>query len=103
MDVARRSELLIVLSPPARLTHLMSINGTKDEVVDESNTENHKWKVLKGLTKPLMPNSMYNHVPEPQHITAHADVVGGYTVSGSQQKEQLKNSEKIVHGGSEQS
>lgn len=92
MDVARRAELLIGLSPPARLTHLMSINGTKEEVVDESSIENHKLKVLKGLSKPLMPNSMYNHVPEPQHISAHAGAHIRHTVSGSQQKEQLKNS-----------
>lgn len=89
MDVAKRAEILVGLSPPAPQTHL--INNQKSSKINEE-TVVKKEEILKGLSKPLMPNSMYNQPPEPQHIVIGGMQVDGHVVSGSQQKEELKRS-----------
>ena len=91
-DVARMAEALVGLAPPAALTHVVKTNFSK--ITTESIDQNleSKTEELKGLRRPMMPNSMYNHVPEHQNILIDAFVPLGHTVSGTQQKDILKNS-----------
>lgn len=89
MDVAKRAEILVGLSPPAPQLHLIEykkISAFNEEIVVK------KEEILKGLSKPLMPNSMYNQPPEPQHIIVGGMQADKHVVSGSQQKEELKRS-----------
>ena len=89
VDIARRAEALVGLSPPAQV-----IDASKIEKVDVPGavTVDEKKLVLEGLGRPMMPNSMYNSPPEVQHIVAGAHVPERHIVSGSQQMEELKMS-----------
>jgi Glycosyl hydrolase family 47/Concanavalin A-like lectin/glucanases superfamily len=89
LDVAKRAEILVGLSPPAPQTHMID-NKKASEIKED--TVIKKEQILKGLSKPLEPNSMYNQAPEPQHIVIGGMQADGHVVSGSQQKEELKRS-----------
>lgn len=91
-DVARMAEALVGLAPPAALTHVVKTNFIETAIEPIDQNLETKTEVLKGLSRPMMPNSMYNHVPEHQHILIDAFVPLGHTVSGTQQKNTLKNS-----------
>ena len=107
-DVARMAEALVGMKPPAPLTHIMMKNmvgnmgnmgngsiteiSENDPVHDVGIHEHLVEDELKGLKRPMMPNSMYNHAPVQQHIFSDASIPEGHTVSGTQQKDELKKS-----------
>ena len=89
VDIARRAEVLVGLSPPAQVidaSDIAKIDVPEIVALDE------KKQVLEGLIRPMMPNSMYNHPPVVQHIVSGAHVPERHIASGSQQIEELKMS-----------
>ena len=101
VDVARRAEALVGLSPPAKMTHTLHLgqsNGSSGNA-DQPQTIDHALlppvgvdgappqkeeaeDILRGLQPPLLPNSVYNHPPlEKQHLTDFAAAGEQYTLS----------------------
>lgn len=94
-DVARMAESLVGLAPPAPLTHILT-TGNIEPVAESGSVidgvSEKEIQELKGLSRPIMPNSMYNHPPEHQQIFTDSIVTVGHIVSGTQQKDILENS-----------
>ena len=92
-DIARRAEALVGLGPPLVIAHINDKNTTDkiQKLIDIGINTVEVEGELKGLKRPMMPNSMYNHPPE-IHVLTNGRINNGHTVSGTEQIEILKNS-----------